>query len=75
MLDAVDFGTVFARKAVVMKSVLHFLRGAYRGAMRIAMEGRHQIHVVPNVVGSSLCCCQGCSCTDLERVATSLRPN
>ena len=32
-LDAVDLGTVFA-----MKSVPHFLRGAYRCAMRIAME-------------------------------------
>ena len=37
-LDAVDLGTMFARRAVVMKSVPHFLRGAYRGAMRIAME-------------------------------------
>ena len=37
-LDAADLGTMFARRAVVMKSVPHFLRGACRGAMRIAME-------------------------------------
>ena len=48
-LDAVVLEVVFSRRAVLMKTVLHFLRGAFRNAMRIAMEeathaqaGRHE---------------------------------
>ena len=48
-LDAVDLIVVFSRRVVLMKTVPHFLRGAFRNAMRIAMEeathaqaGRHE---------------------------------
>ena len=36
-LDGVDFPHEFVRRAAIMKSVPHFLRGPYRGAMRLAM--------------------------------------
>ena len=37
-LDTVNLCDEFTRRAAVMKSVLHFLRGPYRNAMRLAME-------------------------------------
>ena len=48
-LDAVVLEVVFSRRAVQKKTVPHFLRGAFRNGMRIAMEeathaqaGRHE---------------------------------
>ena len=37
-LDAADLEVVFSRRAVLMKTVPHFLRGAFRNAMRLAVE-------------------------------------
>ena len=37
-LDAVGIKTVFERRASVMRSVPHFLRGAFRAAYRVALN-------------------------------------
>ena len=36
-LDRIDLETIFSKRAVVMKTVPHFLKGPYRSAMHIAM--------------------------------------
>ena len=47
-LDGIDLSMEFSRRAVVMKSVPHFLRGPCRSAMKLAMEEATQ----PNPVRS-----------------------
>ena len=37
-LDAVDLSEIFRRRAVVMKSIPHFLRGPFRNALLMALE-------------------------------------
>ena len=37
-LDAVELPLMFNRRAPVMKNILHFLRGAFRNCLRLAME-------------------------------------
>ena len=37
-VDEVDLNTIFARRANVMRSISHFLKGPYRAAVRLAMR-------------------------------------
>ena len=37
-LDTVDLKATFSRRACVMKTTPHFLRGPFRNALRLAME-------------------------------------
>ena len=37
-LDGVDVPTMFARRGVVMQNVPRFLRGAFRNAVRVALD-------------------------------------
>ena len=74
-LDAVD-EVVFSRRAIVMKTVPHFLRGAFRSAIRIAMEEATQHkRVDTNVVGNSSCFFPERCCTDDRGKGTSRRTN
>ena len=45
-LDGIDFSMEFSRRAVVMESVPHFLRGPYRSAMKLAMEEATQLNPI-----------------------------
>ena len=66
-LDGADLPHKFVRRAAIMKSVPHFLRGPYRSAMRLAMEE------APNQGGVSSSCCRDSCCLDLPEGATSTR--
>ena len=57
---------VFSRRAVLMKTVLHFLGGAFRNATRSPWrKPRMHKQFDTNVVGNSSCFFPGCCCTDV----------
>ena len=45
-LDGIDLAMEFSRRAVLMKSVPHFLKGPYRSAMKLAMEKATQFNLI-----------------------------
>ena len=65
-LDMVDLEHVFFEfRALVMKSVPKFMRGAFRGALKISLEEIRNgqsagMRMWPVGVGSCSCCCPGC---------------
>ena len=56
-LDTVNLCDEFTRRAAVMKSVPHFLRGPHRNAMRLAMRKQHMLSQTGQNVGGDYSCC------------------
>ena len=62
ILDPVDLKEVFECRANVIRVVLHVVRGAFRLAIRAALEeviAGHEMHSEVRI-GVRTCCCQGC---------------
>ena len=62
-LDDLDLSEIFQRRAVVMKTVPHFLRGPFRNAMKVVLE-EIMTSRDRNGRGRRSCCCPGCFSTE-----------
>ena len=63
-LDEVNLEEVFRDRALVMKKPPAFLKGAYQGAVRLAMPQRPDQSRQEHARGNSSCCCREFSSSD-----------
>ena len=71
-LDAENLTTIFETRANLLKTVPHFLKGPYRGAMGIALSEANSGDEFRRVRGGNCSCfCQGCLLSKPRRVDQS----
>ena len=75
-VDDVDLTQVFEDPALVMKSIPKFMRGAFRGALKMSLQGRSDTKRQIARTSGTVCCIGGLFCCHLwKRRCTGSPPD